>query len=106
MIVLANLMIGIGTVLDMLLSFVLILVIGRAILSWVSPDPFNPIVRFLTMSTDPFMRPLQRVRFLRAGGIDFSPLVLLALIYFARIVIAQSLIEMGGAWKMTGTLPF
>lgn len=64
-------------------------VIIRVVLSWVRPDPYNPIVRFLYSMTDP---PLDAIRrkmpsFLWASGLDFSPLVLIALISVARLFI-------------------
>jgi YggT family protein len=102
-IALGNILIGIGTVLDMVLGLVLILVIARAILSWVNPDPYNPIVRFLMASTEPFLRPLRR--YIPAfGGIDFTPIILLVLIYFLRLALAQTLIEYGQSMKHTGLL--
>ena len=95
MIIFGNLLIAIGTVLDMVLSFLLFVVIGRAIISWVSPDPHNPIVRFLTLSTEPFLRPLRRVIPSVGGGVDLSPLALLIAIYFLKAFLAQTILDYG-----------
>jgi len=55
----------------------------RALLSWVSPDPYNPIVRALAAVTEPVLRPLRRlVPPRRLGGLDISPLIALLLIEF------------------------
>lgn len=75
----------------MILMLALILIIVRAVISWVNPDPNNPIVRFLTTSTDPMLRPLQQRIPLVGGGIDLSPIILIFLIYFLDIALVQSL---------------
>jgi len=60
-------------------------ILVRALLSWVSPDPYNPIVRFLTLVTEPVLRPFRRLLPPhRTGGLDLSPLVVLLLIQFVR----------------------
>jgi YggT family protein len=53
------------------------IVIGRAIVSWVNPDPYNPIVRFLYNATEPVLRRLRRILPLQFSGFDLSPIVLL-----------------------------
>ena len=53
------------------------IVLGRAIISWVNPDPYNPIVRFLYNATEPVLRRIRRVLPLQFGGIDLSPIALL-----------------------------
>ena len=50
------------------------IIVIRALLSWVNPDPWNPIVRFLYQVTEPVLRPIRQR--LPAAGIDFSPLVI------------------------------
>ena len=92
MIFLANILYALGYVLSMALSFLIFVVIARAVISWVSPDPFNPIVRFLVASTDPLIRPIRRYLPVM-GGLDLSPLVLLLAIYFLQIALAQSLMD-------------
>lgn len=95
MIAFANILLGIGRVLDMALTIMLVLVIARAVISWVNPDPYNVIVRFLVASTDPFLRPLRRYIPLVGGGIDLTPIVLLIVIYFLKIALAQTIIDYG-----------
>lgn len=94
MILLSNLLLAIAQILNMVFGLLLILVIARAILSWVSPDPFNPIVRFLTNSTEPFMAPLRRkFPFLCPNGMDFTPIALLFVIYFLKFFLVGSLFD-------------
>jgi len=98
-IALANILLGIGIVLKMALTVVMWLVIIRAVISWVNPDPFNPIVRFLIASTDPLLTPLRRFFPPVGPGIDLSPLILIALIIFLQIALAGTIIETAQALK-------
>ncbi|HNU82159.1 MAG: YggT family protein [Acidobacteria bacterium] len=60
-------------------------VVIRALLSWVGPDPYNPIVRLLHQLTEPLLAPLRRlVSPRRLGGLDLSPLLLILIIQFVR----------------------
>ena len=73
-----------------LLSALQWLVIIAALVSWVSPDPRNPIVRFLYVTTEPLFRPFRRLLPpSRTGGLDLSPLFALALIYAASRFVAR-----------------
>lgn len=68
------------------------LIIIAVLISWVSPDPRNPIVRFLWGITEPLFRPFRRlVPPSRTGGIDISPLFVLAIIYLLRVFISSQL---------------
>jgi len=89
----ANLLYAIGAILEMLLSMLMLLVIARAIVSWVNADPYNPIVRFLITSTEGLLSPLRKRFNLVFGSMDFSPIVLLLLIYFLKFFVAQTLLD-------------
>ena len=91
MIILSNFLIAIAKVLDIVLTIFMWIVIARAVLSWVSPDPYNPIVRFIHQVTEPILYQIRRRIPVSFGGIDFSPiLVFLAIIFLQRFVV-QSL---------------
>lgn len=78
-----------------LLSAYFYIVLVSALLSWVNPDPRNPIVRFLYSVTEPVLYQIRRrLPFVLAGGIDFSPLVLMIAIQFLQTVVVQSLFEL------------
>ena len=62
-------------------------VIISALMSWVSPDPYNPIVRFLYTVTEPALRPIRRFIGHRLGPIDFSPFILIITIIIVQIFI-------------------
>jgi YggT family protein len=84
-----------GALTDLLflaLTIVQWLIIITALISWVSPDPRNPIVRFLYRATEPILRPFRRILPpSRTGGIDFSPLLVILLIFFIKRVLARLL---------------
>jgi YggT family protein len=62
---------------NMIITIYIYIVIARAIISWVNPDPYNPIVRFLHNATDPVLYRIRRLIPLNFGAIDFSPIILL-----------------------------
>jgi len=76
-----------------------------AVLSWVNPDPYNPIVRFLRAVTEPVLNQVRRkLPFVYAGGIDFSPLVVILAIQAIQMIVVPTLfrlaaqIQPGGAY--------
>jgi len=81
---------AVAGVLDMILFFAMIVVIARAVLSWVSPDPYNPIVRIINQLSEPLLFPIRR-RVPYLGGMDFSPIILLMVIFFLQNFLVQSL---------------
>jgi YggT family protein len=90
MFVVGNTLLGLATVLDYALSFYSWIIIARALISWVNPDPWNPIVQFLTRATEPILAPIRR-RIGLGMGIDLSPLIILATIWFMQIAVVQSI---------------
>jgi YggT family protein len=92
MFVFSNLLQALATILDTLLWLYFWLIIVSAILSWVSPDPFNPIVRFIRSLTEPVFHKVRNlIPFTNVGGIDLSPIVVLLGIEFLRIFLVQTL---------------
>jgi YggT family protein len=86
---------GVGRVLDMALEIYMWVVIVRAILSWVQPDPYNPIVRFIYGLVDPVTYRLSRIVPTRIGMVDISAMVLILAIYLMRLVVVRMVIEAG-----------
>jgi YggT family protein len=91
MFVFANFLLATASVLQLLLTLYMWIIIARALISWVNPDPHNPIVRFLYNATEPLLYRLRRTVPIFAGGIDFSPLLVLIVIYFLQVFLVQSL---------------
>ena len=77
-------------ILNLGLTIYMWLIVARAILSWVSPDPYNPIVRFLYNATEPVLGWVRRRVPLVIGGLDLSPLlVLLAIVFLQKFLVAS-----------------
>ena len=86
---------ALATILDNLLRLYFYVLLISAVLSWVSPDPRNPIVRFFYSVTDPVLYWVRRhLPFVIVGSVDLSPLVVMAGIWFAQLVIVRSLYEL------------
>jgi len=93
MYVFGNLLEALAVVIRMVLQIYMWLIIARAILSWVNPDPYNPIVQFLYRVTEPVLYWVRRRIPLVAGGIDLSPIIVIFAIYFLQIFLVQTLLR-------------
>lgn len=94
MFVIGNLFIALANILNVVLTVLYWLILIRALVSWVNPDPYNPIVQFLYRMTEPVLYPLRRVLPLM-GGIDFSPIVAFLAIIFLKSFLVATLLEFG-----------
>jgi YggT family protein len=84
-------------VMDVVLLFFMWIVIARAVLSWVNPDPYNPIVRFIHNVTEPVLYPIRSKLPVNFGGIDFSPIIVFLGVIFLRTFLVNSLIRMAAS---------
>jgi YggT family protein len=91
MFVVRNLIVAIATIINYVLWAYMWILIIRALLSWVSPDPYNPIVRTIYAVTEPVLSPLRRKLPLYAGSNNFSVIVALLIIFFIQLFVVQSL---------------
>ena len=91
MFVIGNFLNAVATILSYILTALNWLVIIRALISWVGPDPFNPIVQFLERTTEPMLAPFRRILPTYALGIDLSPILALVVIWFLKLFLVQSL---------------
>ncbi|MGH7391870.1 MAG: YggT family protein [Candidatus Rokuibacteriota bacterium] len=79
---------ALGNLVDLVIQVYIIVIIIRALISWVSPDPYNPIVRFLYRITEPVLRPIRHRLPTVAMGLDLSPVVvILALMLLQRFLV-------------------
>ena len=97
MFVISNFLVAVAKILNIALSLYMWIVIGRAIISWVSPDPYNPIVRFLTAITEPILYPIRRKIPINLGGIDFSPVLVILAIIFLQSFLVKTLLQIAGS---------
>lgn len=92
MFIFGNLLNAFAQLLHMIISVYIWIVIISTVITWVSPDPYNPIIRFLKGATEPLLYRLRR--YLPAlGGMDFSPFILILFLYFVDMFVVRTLIE-------------
>ncbi len=101
MFIFANFLVAVAKLADILLTIYMYLIIGRAIISWVNPDPYNPIVSFLNRATEPVLEKV-RSRLPYLGGLDLSPMVVILIIIFLQKFAVDSLYDVGYRIKMGG----
>jgi YggT family protein len=89
--VFANLLSALATVLGIALEIYMWVIIARALISWVNPDPYNPVVRFLHSITEPVLYRVRKAVPMHGMGLDLSPIIVILAIYFLQIFLVQSL---------------
>lgn len=94
MFIIGNLLKAIAVVLHYALHFYMWIVIARAVLSWVNPDPYNPIVRFIHNVTEPVLYRIRTKLPFDFGGIDFSPIIVILVIIFLQNFVVNSLFRL------------
>ena len=92
MFIVSNLIQAAAGVLGFLIEILWWLIVIRAVLSWVNPDPYNPIVQFIERSTEPVLAPFRNIVPSYRLGLDLSPLFALLLLYFLKVFLVQSLL--------------
>ena len=95
MFVLSNFLIAAARILDIVLTILYWLILIRALISWVNPDPYNPIVQFLYKTTEPLLYPIRKI--LPLGfrfGIDISPIIAFLAIMFLKSFLVRTLVDL------------
>lgn len=98
MFVLGNFFIGFARVLEIAIPILYWLILVRALISWVNPDPFNPIVQFLNRATDPILAPIRRFM-PTLGPFDISPVIAILILIFLQKFLVLTLIDFGTRLK-------
>ena len=93
MFIVANFLMAFAKILHIGLTLYMWIIIGRAIISWVNPDPYNTIVRFLYAVTEPVLYIIRRRLPTSFGGFDFSPIIVIMAIYFFQAFVVESLLQ-------------
>ena len=94
MFALSYLLEALANILDLVLTIYMWVIIARALLSWVNPDPFNPIVQFLYKVTEPVLSWIRARVPVVFGGLDLAPLMVLLAIYFLRLYLVRVLLHL------------
>jgi YggT family protein len=91
MFIAGNVLEGIAAILDTVLWLYMWVLIIRVLISWVNPDPYNPIVQFLQRVTDPVLYQIRKRLGMATMGFDFSPIIAILIITFVQIAVVGSL---------------
>jgi YggT family protein len=103
MFIVANFLVAVARVLDIGINVFIWLIVIRAIVSWISVDPFNPIVQFLNKSTDPLLFPIRKLLpFSLKWSIDITPIIAVLILIFAQSFVVNTLVDIAMRLKMAG----
>ena len=94
MFVAANFIKASAQVLGIALNIYMWVIIIRALLTWVNPDPYNPIVQFLNRATEPVLQKVRQWFPMRGMMIDFSPIIVILAIFFLQTFLVGSLMRL------------
>lgn len=101
MFIMANLLRALAEVINVLLTALYWLILIRALISWVNPDPYNPIVQFLHKTTDPVLHPIRKLLpFTHSLAIDISPIIAFIIIFFLKSFLVRTLFDI--AFRISG----
>lgn len=81
-------------IISLFFQIYIFIVIARALVSWVNPDPYNPIVRFLHNATEPLLSPMRRYLPLQFSGIDLSPIALLVALSVVEQLLLRLIVQL------------
>lgn len=93
MFVLGNFIEALARIVNIGLTIYMWLIIIRALISWINPDPYNPIVRFLYRATEPVLYQIRRLIPLRGLGMDFSPIIVILIIVFLQSFLVRTMLQ-------------
>lgn len=94
MFIVSNLLLALAQILNIIFTIFYWLVLIRALVSWVNPDPYNPIVQFLNTTTEPILSPIRKmIPFSFRIGIDISPIIAFFIILFLKAFLVKTIIE-------------
>ncbi len=90
----SNFIVALAKIIDLVLTLYMFIIIFRAVISWVNPDPYNQLVIFLYRVTEPVLGPIRRMLPMRNIGIDLSPFIVILIIIFLQYFVVQTMIQM------------
>lgn len=93
MFLIGNFLMAFAQILQIVLNIFMWIIIVRALITWVNPDPHNPIVQFLYKVTEPVLFPIRKALPMSGMGIDFSPIIVFLIIIFLQTFLVKTLME-------------
>ena len=103
MIIISNFLAAVAQILNIFFNILWLLIVIRALISWVNPDPFNPIVQFLQKSTEPILYRVRKILpFSLKFGIDISPFIAILIIIFLQLFLVNTLRDLSVNLRISG----
>ena len=100
MFVISNFLVALAHILELVLTILYWLILIRALVSWVNPDPHNQIVQFLYKATEPILYPIRRLLpFSLKFGIDISPIIAFLAIIFLKSFLVNTILDLAMRMK-------
>ena len=96
MFVVENFIVALAKIIDIGLTIYIWVIVARALISWVNPDPYNPIVTFLYRATEPVLAHVRRLIPIKGMGIDIAPFIVIMIIYFLQMFLIKTMMQMTG----------
>ena len=93
MFIIGNFLLSIARILDIVITLLYWIIIIRALISWVNPDPFNPIVQFLQRVTEPILNPIRKALKMQFWAIDISPIIAIICLIFLQSFFVRTLTD-------------
>ena len=94
MFAMGNLLAAIAVILSYVITVLVWLIIIRALISWVNPDPYNIIVQILHRVTEPLLSPFRRILPIHNIGIDISPIIAILCLWFIKLFIIRTMLDL------------
>ena len=94
MFIMGNLLFSIARLLDIIITLFYWIIIIRALISWVNPDPFNPVVQFLHKATEPILTPIRRILRMQFWAVDLSPFIAVLTLIFIQSFLVKTLMDL------------
>ena len=94
MFVLSNFIVAVARLIEIVLTVYMWIIVIRALISWVNPDPYNKLVIFLYRVTEPVLRPIRWIIPRHNLPVDFAPLIVLLVILFLQYFLVQTIIDL------------
>jgi len=92
----ANFFLSLAQIFHWLIQIYIIMIIIRAVISWMGNVPPNPVIQFLRQFTDPVFRLVYRIlphHILIIGNIDISPIIIITSLYLLDMLVTGLLTD-------------
>ncbi len=94
MFVAGNFLAAVAQILSFVLTAYMWIIIIYAVMSWINPDPYNPIVQFIHRIVDPFLNTIRKILPFAVGPLDLTPMIGILIILFTQRFVVGTLFDL------------